>query len=354
MDTLFAHLVFAMGQAHETVATRGLEYILTRSDTARIACIRFLSRFGIDLPSETHFKGEVPGEYQERPDLVGFDAEGNSVVLIEAKFWAGLTENQPVVYLDGLSSTTPCLLFFLVPEARLDTIWSELRGRLEKAYSSVTALPRTGGSHLAEIDGHHRLAISTWEALLSLLRDSCDSEGDLVGEDVRQLMGFCERVDTEAFVPLGAEELSSAEIPRRILNFAELVDAVSDRLISEGLCSGKNLKATAIREGYGRYLMMDGGIGIYIVFNARLWLEFGDSPVWFQFMSSHTELARRALQEVTLDTAVREVYDGRLSLPVKLEPGAERDALVELCAKQIRSIHSTVAPHWPTEDDRAP
>ena len=40
---------------------------------------------------------------ETRPDLVGLDRTmGKECVLIEAKFWAGLTDRQPKAYLDRL------------------------------------------------------------------------------------------------------------------------------------------------------------------------------------------------------------------------------------------------------------
>ena len=66
------------------------------------------------------------------PDLAVFGHDGQERILLEAKFWAGLTENQPGTYLarlpdDGATS----VLLFVAPEARLESIWTELRRRTE-------------------------------------------------------------------------------------------------------------------------------------------------------------------------------------------------------------------------------
>ena len=83
-----------------------------------------------------------------RPDMWGFDG-GSPRVFIENKFWAGLTENQPVNYLQHLAEyEQPSLLLMVAPEARQDTIWHELTGRLHKAEIDAEDRGRVGNKQL--------------------------------------------------------------------------------------------------------------------------------------------------------------------------------------------------------------
>ena len=76
---------------------------------------------------------EVIGEKNDRVDLVGFDEHGDESALIEVKFWAGLTDNQPVTYLERLrTDDKPAVLLFVAPRARLETLWPEVLRRAEK------------------------------------------------------------------------------------------------------------------------------------------------------------------------------------------------------------------------------
>jgi hypothetical protein len=73
----------------------------------------FLASFGqaaTSAPTDLHFETQHATEDQGRPDLVGIDDGGSVRVLVEAKFWAGFTEHQPVHYLDYLPA------FFGTPE----------------------------------------------------------------------------------------------------------------------------------------------------------------------------------------------------------------------------------------------
>ena len=59
-------------------------------------------------------------------------------MLIEAKFRAGLTDNQPMAYLKRLPANTPSALLFVAPAARLTTLWNELRRIAAKSPSGIT------------------------------------------------------------------------------------------------------------------------------------------------------------------------------------------------------------------------
>jgi hypothetical protein len=68
----------------------------------------------------------VSSEDETIPDLVGTDGEGDNVFVVENKFWAELTSNQPLGYLPLLPKSKSSALFFVCPEKRLATLHSEL------------------------------------------------------------------------------------------------------------------------------------------------------------------------------------------------------------------------------------
>lgn len=118
--SLLAHLAGALSNQTELVATKALAYILARSDAARFALAELLRTGGADVGAMHRVADEVVGEGRERVDLVAYDQQGAERVLIEAKFWAGLTENQPGTYLRRLPSDgRPAVLLFIAPELRL-------------------------------------------------------------------------------------------------------------------------------------------------------------------------------------------------------------------------------------------
>ena len=65
-----------------------------------------------------------------QPDLTIYDSAGQHRLFVENKFWAGLTDAQPVTYLSHLpQDNDPSALVFLVPEERVRSVWAELRRR---------------------------------------------------------------------------------------------------------------------------------------------------------------------------------------------------------------------------------
>jgi hypothetical protein len=96
VDTsLFGHLALRFASHPENLATEALAYILAESPTGRNAFVDFLGTFVEGLPRDFTFRTQATGEGNEIPDLVGIDDLAHEVVIAEAKFWAGLTDNQP-------------------------------------------------------------------------------------------------------------------------------------------------------------------------------------------------------------------------------------------------------------------
>ena len=103
MYSLLARLFPRITTPAEDVATFSLCHILDHSATARKSfahCLANIARMG-NVP-ELHFRTQSSGENKERPDISGMDGVGNEIILCEAKFWAGLTKNQPNAYLERL------------------------------------------------------------------------------------------------------------------------------------------------------------------------------------------------------------------------------------------------------------
>ena len=127
--TLFAHIAPRLTNRIEDVAVEALGYILSQSEAAREALEETLRLGGAQVCSIARVQTQVTGEKGERPDLIGFDDIWVKQVLIEAKFWAPLTKNQPNQYLKQLLGDRqdgPAALLFVAPKARLESLWPEL------------------------------------------------------------------------------------------------------------------------------------------------------------------------------------------------------------------------------------
>ena len=94
-SSLLAHLTKNFAPHPENVATEALGHILAHSASARSGLTSILSGTGIS-ENLSYRTQQAKGDALARPDLTGRDDQGRNVVLIEAKFWAGLTDTSPV------------------------------------------------------------------------------------------------------------------------------------------------------------------------------------------------------------------------------------------------------------------
>lgn len=202
--SLLAHLYTHIRGSQEDIATLSLQYILSQSAalnksfTKRVADI-----LHIETEETLQYSTQVTGEDNERPDMVGTNSEGKEEVLCEMKFYAGLTENQPLGYLDRLQKNQGKGLVFVCPESRKLTLWFELKKLCEDNGRNVEIIERES---CVKVDGIN-MGIVTWKSIIEMLEDNAtDTE---IRADIKQLKGYCEQMDKDAFIPFEPEELTA-------------------------------------------------------------------------------------------------------------------------------------------------
>jgi len=94
----------------------GLAYILQSSESARGEINRYIFQKTDIKLGNINYVTQNAGQKLERPDISGFNEDGKEVIIFEAKFWASLTKNQPVAYLDRLGDNS--VLIFICPKLR--------------------------------------------------------------------------------------------------------------------------------------------------------------------------------------------------------------------------------------------
>ena len=134
--TLFAQMALKFADHPENIAVEALGHILSQSPLARQGLEDVLRSGGSQIGSITRIKTQLSDEDGARPDLAGFDEEQEMRLLIEAKFWAGLTDNQPNGYLAQLPDDGPSALLFVVPEARLEALVGGVRAGVPRIWIS--------------------------------------------------------------------------------------------------------------------------------------------------------------------------------------------------------------------------
>jgi hypothetical protein len=343
-DTLFSQLAFRFATSPENLATEALRFVFDRSRSARRCFVRLLAQTGVELEDDYQFVTQAHGPDGAIPDLVGRTADGRQAILCEAKFWAGLTDAQPVSYLRRLAPEQSGILLFIVPAKRTQRLWGELDRRCRDAKVEFDALSgATDNFCWSRAASGHVLALVSWSHLLDVLERELDAHGHtMIAADVRQLRGLCERMDSEAFLPLRNEELTG-ELGRRVVQFCDLVDLATDRLIEKGLASKQGLRASGSRASYGQYVRL-GKIGAQLQFNAVAWTQWESTPIWLAIFDAdwkRSDHVLRALSAYERETPRRLFANDRaVYVPIFLLPRAEREDVVASMLDQVRKIVS--------------
>ncbi|UCD51586.1 MAG: hypothetical protein JSW27_02925, partial [Phycisphaerales bacterium] len=283
MHTVFSHVIQKrFSQVNEDVATDALAYVLESSDAARRGMTKLLRGLIPELPPLHFVTQQTEGTI--RPDMWGL-ADSEPRVFVENKFWAGLTDNQPISYLHQLTAyPQPTILLVVAPAAREHTLWRESTRRLRNAgigvseFEAPAGVARSVRTQLGPI-----LALTSWTNVLSALEhqtvDDPSARGDLI-----QLRGLCDAADHDAFVPVSATALSDQRTPAFILQPGCIVQAVVDCAVSENVMSVNALRPQASWERIGRYVWVSGDrkAGAWFGVHLVLWKAHG-TPLWLFF-----------------------------------------------------------------------
>jgi hypothetical protein len=344
MDTLFGHLALSFSSHPENLATEGLHYILSRSAEARRLFLQFLGQAGVSFGNDLVFTTQAADATGAIPDLVGKDEQGTEVAIIEAKFWAGLTERQPVAYLKRLPPSSG-LLAFVAPARRFESLWPELLTRCQNAWKGEVEVQDGQGAdwRVARITGGRRLALTSWRAMLGKLRDGLqEAEETDRAADVLQLQGLADRMDAEAFLPLTSEELTS-NLGTRIVQFCDLVDSAVERLVNDKLADTTRLRMGGSHGAYSRFLRLHK-TNCSLDFDPANWSRHG-RLIWLTALGgdwkskSVSPDVKEALHPLAHETPPRLlITQSGVQVPIDLPTQVERDAVLEAMLTQIRRV----------------
>ena len=277
LDTLLAHLSPSFTSRTEDVAVRALGYVLAKYAASREG-LDDVVRSGVrNVAPVATVRPQLSAMDGARPDLTGIDEGGIARVLVEVKFWAGLTPRQPRAYLDHLPEDGPAALLFVVPEERIPGLWPQLRTRSEKAGASL--VPVDAERQCVRVDGTERhMLVASWTGLLDRMaactRDDADAQAD-----IRQLRSLAAFAEEDHFRPIPAGSADLGPDSRHMRDLARLVDTATERAVSEGWASRKGLNVTRRSYGYGRYIRLAGHV-FWLGVNVERWERDGETPLW--------------------------------------------------------------------------
>ena len=323
----------------EEIVTHTLGHILSSSEVSRQALRDFLLTRDVDIGEikrvDTQNQGKQGGGI---PDLVTYDESGTERLLLEAKFWAGLTSNQPVTYLQRLPKDKPSALLFVAPPVRLEELWQELRGRVsaEDCFDpiNVNVEPEI---RWCNVDEHRKLILTSWRFLLDSIAAQASSAVARTVNDIHQLQDMAE---LRGFDPPQRGPLTP-EFPRSLPLLYGLIDDTVERLIERSLAEipGGAYRPAVHRAYSVRYMTFCGvknsSFGIYF----RDWRTYHHNPLWFT-------LHDYGLSPEVVDALFKEPFRAHqngthIYIPVHLH-GGRYEAVLESIVGQIERIATLI------------
>jgi hypothetical protein len=351
MATVFSHIIQKrFSQVNEDVATDALAFILNSSESARNGMIKLLRGLDPNMPNLQFRVQQTEGSI--RPDMWGYDNE-EPHVYIENKFWAGLTDNQPVYYLNELAKyTKPTVLLVVVPGAREQTICRELKKRIADANISGTGQDIDAGGIVYSFttDNGPILAVTSWTRLLSILELEV-ADDPSARSDLLQLQSLCELADSDAFLPLSSEEVTDQRSPATIIQLGTVVQTAVDVAVNKGIVNIEGLMPQANWERVGRYAKFSNknGVGFWIGIHFRFWKKYGGTPLWVVFSSSAFGLApkvRSLLESQASRQGIFTVFDNdedEFAIAIDILPGEEKDLVVRGIIDRLQMIANVLS-----------
>ena len=334
-DTLLAYLVPRLTKQVENAATDALAYILNYSPQSLGALNNLLQEGGFNIEQIAGVETQVTYEDRSRPDMAGYDKVNAVRLLVEAKFWADLMDNQANGYLGLLPNSGPTALLFIAPDVRIETLWAKIDAQMRAAGIELEPLDSSNRTITAAVIGtEKRLLLTSWRNLLARMK--AVAEDEVVRGDIMQLQGLTESQDSEPFLPVQAGELEP-DFARRMLGYIHLIDNVVDgRGTTDGWMSTQGLRATPQWYGYGRYFRFPGVDGdFWFGINHEQWSKNGHTPLWLN-VDGRLEFNMERIGEA-LDAQVQ----GRW-VPIHLKTNVQYEEILDDVIRQLRTIGGLV------------
>jgi hypothetical protein len=306
---------------YENVANSSVTYLLNEYPAARLALKNIL---GVSQVPE-YYQSELSTTSNGRPDITGLDVNGNKKVIIEGKFWANLTPNQPNNYLKELAEGGKML--FLAPGKRVKSLRVEIARRLKGE--------------------DKRIVVSSWDDFLALIeRANVEPYNHYLNADLLQIKELCRKMDEEGMPPLSASDLDPMN-GRVASQFADVIDECNPILREQERYNFKGLKTTATKYGHGFYFRAYE-FGCFLGFDSKKWFtKDNHTPIWLNIKRdtgatwADDERIARGLRYFDADNAYGNDYG------IELQPGMDKsqviNQIVDKVTEVIKYLHDRLA-----------
>lgn len=244
--SLLSYIAGNFIKEYENVANSSISYLLNK-----YALVREVLQDILDVSyMPQHFVTELATKNNGRLDITWLNENGEKVIIIEWKFRANLTKNQPVNYLKELIDTGKIL--FLVPEKRKMSLEYEIYKRIK------------------DDNMKQKINIISWNNFLEKIEQR-NKDNEHLTSDIWQLKELCEKMDKEWMPPLSYNDLESNHW-RVCYQFSDIIEQCKEVLKSDTHINFKWLQRTSTKYWYGFYFNIDT-YNYFLMFSSYEWYQ---------------------------------------------------------------------------------
>ena len=332
---LLSHIALKFAKHPENVANESLCFILNADMQAPKKLLAAIKRQDL-ADSIISFRSELSTEDNGRPDVAGVGADGRLPLIVEGKFWASLTDNQPTNYLKELDANG--VLIFACPESRTSCLKDELEERTQLEFEYVdTAFFRAAHND-------QTLVIIDWLSILSIIDEYASLNNTVLSNDIHQLKALCSQMDGEGFHPLSQSDLNEHH-GRLCDQLSATIDLARERLRSREYCDFSGVKASAWRLGYGFFVKLHA-FGCQVYFSTKGWYSYETkTPYWIGVQSSDWKPDKSILDRFnTIEKYSGRVhFDGsQVHIAIPMKTGLDQEQLTEHIAAEVDGVSAVL------------
>lgn len=312
--SLLSHIAGNFISEYENVANSSISYLLNEYQSARNALASIL---GIDsVPA--YYVTELSTKSNGRPDVTGLDLNGSKSIIIEGKFWANLTDNQPVNYLKELAENGK--LLFLAPDKRVSSL-------------TIEVARRTNGAN-------EKVEVCSWSKFLTLVEaeNNKESYNASLASDLTQFKELCLRMDVAGMPPLSASDLSPIH-GKVCYHFLGVIDECKPILKNWEHSDFKKMKTSSSKGEYGFYFKgLD--FGCYLAFSDHYWFsKLSQTPIWLYIYDSSWAKSKQIFHYMKIFSS-NHTYDSKdYSLyGIILQEGMDKLEVIQHITNEVKNI----------------
>jgi hypothetical protein len=343
MKSVLADVVSRYYSQSENLCSESLALIINHSEILQNTFAKFVNqRLQLDLPLQTpiHLENQIHSVQDSAiPDVQIRDDSGRTY-LLEAKFWSGLTENQPNKYLERIRRNNGGALIFLVPDRRLTHIQSEVKKRMDHVHEC-----HQEGTNL-QIEDWATVGFIGWSELLAALWAAAEKGNDPnILHNLYQIRSVVDKMDRSGFVPF--DPLLFSPVTGKFRD--QLMDLVDELVENNPRFNTDNLKTGGNKYSYARFFKLDG-LGCFLYHSSELWMLHQETPLYFCISSKDWKTGERISIMEHLVFAFKRANlrhypdtdtggsNPALALPLTILLGPDKDAVYEDLNRQILDI----------------